>query len=258
MNPLMIEVERIYYQLVRNNYRSIAITASQPKEGVTSLACLLAERSLLAGKRTLLVDFNLSQPSFIAQNINLTDTTAPQNSTGSNDALNPSQHAASNPILAESALSGPELVAASHNNAMFTGIVAPSRRETIVELRRPNALERYIKRWKESFDLIIFDTAAVAALHSESISPERVASACDGTLLVVLSGKTTQNQVKEAIKKISDAHGTLVGCVMNDQFDPSLKSELLREIERLAKRFPKIAQKLTSLIKRSQLLSLER
>ena len=49
----------------------------------------------------------------------------------------------------------------------------------------------------------------------------------------------------------------LIGCVLNDRFNPKLKDELLREVRRIQKRFPKISRWLTEKIQGQRLLALD-
>ncbi|MDD1794676.1 CpsD/CapB family tyrosine-protein kinase [Enterovibrio makurazakiensis] len=230
--PWNVEVERIYFQVVRNNYKTLALTATESGEGVTSLASAIAHRSLLAGKSTLVVDLNLYHPSLESQGMTVTTYDNHQ-------------------------LPSPELVGVTGDNTYFTGIIAPSKRETIMELRRPGSLEEYVKQWHEDFDLIIFDTSPISRLNANNIPPERVAAAADGTIMVVMTGQTTEAQASESVKKLNDAGAHILGCVLNDKNNPSLKVEILREIGRISKRMPWLAGRLRKAILKSHLLSLE-
>ncbi|KXF83519.1 P-loop NTPase family protein [Enterovibrio coralii] len=230
--PSNLEVERIYYQIVRNDYKTLTIAATESGEGVTSLATALAQRSLLGGQSTLVVDLNLYHPTLESQGMTV--------STYDNHYL-PS----------------PELVGVSGERAYFTGIIAPSKRETIMELRRPGSLDRYIEQWHRDYDLVIFDTSPISRMNANNIPPERVAASSDGTILVVMAGQTTEAQASESVKKLSDAGAHVLGCVLNDVENPSLKNEILREVGRLNRFFPHIAKWLRLKILKSHLLSLE-
>lgn len=232
ISPLNVEIERIYFQIVRNGYKTLALTATESGEGVTSLAAAIAHRSLLAGQSTLVVDLNLYHPSLVSQGITAT-------------------------TYDSHFLPNPELVGVEGENAFFTGVIAPSKRETIMALRRPGSLEAYIEQWHKDYDLVIFDTSPVSRLNANNIPPERIAAAADGTILVVMSGQTTEAQASESVKKLHDAGAHLLGCVMNDKNNPSLKTEILREIGRLGNRLPKITQMLRKAVFNSHLLSLE-
>lgn len=230
--PHNLEIERIYFQIVRNEYKTLTITATESGEGVTSLATAISQRSLLAGCSTLVVDLNLYHPRIESQDM--------MASTYDNHFL-PS----------------PTLAGIQGGQTYFMGIIAPSRRETIMELRRPHSLERYIEMWQKEYDLIIFDTSPISRMNANNIPPERVACACDGTILVVMAGETTGAQISESVKILNDAAAHLLGCVFNDKNNPSLKNEFLRQIDKLNKRFPKVSQHLRKYILRSHLLGLE-
>ncbi len=230
--PLNLEIERIYFQIIRNNYKTLVFVATDSGEGVTSLTIAIAQRALLAGQSTLVVDLNLYHPCLESQGMSISVN---------ENRLFPS----------------PELVGISGENVVFTGIIAPSKRETLMELRRPSVLESYIVEWSKEYDLILFDTSPISRLNANNIPPERVAAAVDGTILVVMAGHTTEAMVSESIKKLDSSGAHLLGCIINDKNNPSLKVEILREIECLKKRFPKLAAKLKKFIIESHLLSLE-
>ncbi|MCC4796673.1 protein SypD [Enterovibrio norvegicus] len=230
--PLNLEVERIYFQVIRNDYKTLAFASTESREGVTSLATAIAQRSLLAGKSTLVVDLNLYHPSLESQGM-----TTVQSERG--------------------LLPNPELVGVAGEHAYFTGIIAPSKRETIMELRRPGSLEAYLEEWHKDYDLVIFDTSPMSRLNANNIPPERVAAAADGTIFVVMAGQTTTAMAAESVKKLNDAGAHILGSVINDKNNPSLKVEILREIGRLKKRLPKLAGKLRKMVLSSHLLSLE-
>ncbi|MDD1783939.1 protein SypD [Enterovibrio sp. ZSDZ35] len=230
--PSNLEVERIYYQIVRNDYKTLTIAATESGEGVTSLATALAQRSLLGGQSTLVVDLNLYHPSLESQGMTLSS-------------------------YDNHYLPSPELVGVSGEQAYFTGIIAPSKRETIMELRRPGSLERYIEQWHKDYDLIIFDTSPIARMNANNIPPERIAASSDGTILVVMAGQTTEAQASESVKKLNDAGAHVLGCVLNDKENPSLKHEILREVGRLNRFLPRLSKKLRIMILKSHLLSLE-
>ena len=130
--PLNLEVERIYFQVIRNDYKTLAFASTESREGVTSLATAIAQRSLLAGKSTLVVDLNLYHPSLESQGM-----TTVQSERG--------------------LLPNPELVGVAGEHAYFTGIIAPSKRETIMELRRQGSLEAYLEDWLKDYDFVFFN-----------------------------------------------------------------------------------------------------
>lgn len=231
--PQNMEIEQIYSQLLNGGKQSIAISSANTGEGATSIALALAQRNLLAGNSTLLVDLNLHHPSLN----NLLDLSVSSSS--------------------ETLLEPPQLITTYNQSIALTGITAPHRRDLIMKLRKPGVLEQCISEWHKNFDTVIIDTSPINRVNANNIPPERIAAACDGSLLVVLAGHTTEAMITSAVNKLNSAGAKLLGCVFNDRDNPPLKIELLREINRLENRFGSIAPRLKNWIHQNHLLSME-
>ncbi|WDE03003.1 protein SypD [Thalassomonas viridans] len=227
-----IEIERIYAAMMAGKIRSLAVTSSQPQEGVSSLVSALARRNLSAGRSTLLVDLNLHSP-------NLSSTLGLEQQTE-----------------APSGLAAPRMLCL-REKAKIAVITAPARREIILQLREPGRLETHIRQWLKSFDTILLDTSPIGLNNSGNLPGEYAASACDACILTVLAGVTPKASIKNSLDKLDKARALLLGTVFNDQYNPGLKQELLREANALARRFPKIAARLKIWLNQSNLLSLE-
>lgn len=227
-----VEIDRIYSLLSSQGIRSVAISSANSGEGVSSIALALAHRSLLAGHSTLLVDLNLYHPS-LKHVLNIKETT--------NSAL----------------LNEPELLSHENNSIVVTGVSAPIQREVAVKLRQQGELEQCIQQWLTSFERIIIDTSPINRVNENNIPPELVAGACDGCLLVVLAGHTTESMVVSAMNKLNTASVQILGCVFNDRDNPTLKNELIRETKRLRPRFDNLANRLEKWLRKNRLLSLE-
>lgn len=228
-----VEIDRIHSQLSDKYIRCVAISSANSGEGVSSIALALAQRSLLAGHSTLLVDLNIYHPSFKSA-LNIDDVT-------------------SEPSLFKQS----ELVYLENTSIVVTGITAPIQRSSIMKLRQHGVLEQYIQEWKESFDRVIIDTSPLNRVNANNITPERVAAACDGCLVVILAGSTTESMIVSAIDKLSSASAHIIGCVFNDRDNPSLKNELIREIKRLRPRFNWLANHLEAWSSKNNFLDLE-
>jgi Mrp family chromosome partitioning ATPase len=228
-----VEIDRIHSLLSEKDIRSIAVTSSNSGEGVTSMAMALAQHSLLAGYSTLLIDLNIYRPS-IQSALKLNDI-------------------ASEPSL----FNQPELVCLENTSIVTTGISAPTKRATIMKLRQRGVLEQCIREWQKSFDRIIIDTSPLNRVNANNISPERVAAACDGCLVVVLAGSTTESMIVSAIEKLNSTSAHIIGCVLNDRDNPSLKNELIRETQRLRPHFNWLANHLEAWLSKNNFLDLE-
>lgn len=234
-----MEIEQIYAQIFSEPKRSVAICSANAGEGVTSLTLALAERHLLAGHSTLVVDLNLYKPSLQSLlNIETEKTNLPAN-------------------ISSNIFSSAELVTAHQNTHVLTGLTAPHKRENIIKLRQPGVLEQCINEWMKNFDCVIIDTSPLNRINAGNIPPERVAAACDGAILTVLAGHTSESMVTSAVNKLNTSNAQLLGCVFNDRDNPSLKNELIREAQRLDARFSWLSHPLKKFINNINLLTLE-
>ena len=223
-----MEIEQVFLQLEKHECHSLCITSTNPGEGVSSLAQALTERYLLAGYRTLLVDLNLQNPSLTALSLDLDN-----HQTEDTHYLNYIEH----------------------NSQVVPGIPVPDNKAKIVELRQPKKLNIQIKKWLEEFDKIIIDSSALSQLNANNIPAQSIAGCCDGTIMVVLSGQTLQTELKEALNTLENHHANLIGHVFNDKYQPRLKNEICREIERLHFLPKIITNKLISLVQHNRFLS---
>lgn len=229
--PQNMEIEQIYSQMMGENNRAIAISSANHSEGVTSIALALAQRNLLAGHTTLLVDLNLYKPS-LEKLLTLDIST-----------------------LKDDSLETPQLITVQEHPLALVGITSPSRRDMVLKLRTPGVLEQFIVEWQKTFETIIFDTSPINRINANNIPAERVAAACDGCLLVVLAGSTAEAMVSAAVDKLAHANATLLGCIFNDRDNPTLKNELLREILRLEPRFGGLSRRIGDWIRNSHILA---
>lgn len=240
------EIERVYNQTLATGQRALAICSANAGEGVTSLAMALTQRNLMAGRSTLLVDMNLYHPSLQG----LFEPEADGFNSISNSTISSSTQLTAT-------LGQPQLVTAKQNAVALTGVTTPKRRDMIMQLRRPGVLEQCIHEWQQHFDSVVFDTSPLNRVNANNIPPEQIAAACDGCILTVLAGLTTEAVINAALEKLNAAGVNLLGCVFNDRDNPSLKDELLREVQRLEPHFNGLARWLKQQLRQNRLLSLE-
>ncbi|KDM93384.1 hypothetical protein [Photobacterium galatheae] len=231
-SPDLPQIEQIYRHIVQEELKSVAITSVNAEEGVTSLAVALAQRHLLSGKNTLLVDLNLHHPTLLP--VQLHPETATEPSFGT-----------------------PCTVCIDAAPVILNGIIAPSGRADRMMLRRPHAISSWIKEWQATYDLIIFDTSPVSQTNQICIPPESVAAACDGCLLVVMAGKTTESLAESCAQSLRFAGARLTGTILNDQYHPPLRSEIQRELDRLPQCCRRLVMALRKKVSENKLLSIE-
>lgn len=236
LSALNNEIEQLYNRLFTEDVRSVAICSSQSGEGATTIATLLAQRCLLMGKKTLLVDLNVYHPSF--------RELLPLDNGNESTALTVDEQVFGQPQLIELA------------EMALVGITAPKRKDAILKLRNENVLNAYIKQWHSEFECIVVDTTALSRVNYNNIPGDYVAKACDGAVLVVEAGKTPEESVEHSLSLLKNHSVNLLGTVLNDHRNPPLKHELLRELSAL-KYIPNcINQFLERKIKNSKLLNL--
>ncbi|MGL4472911.1 MAG: CpsD/CapB family tyrosine-protein kinase [Shewanella sp.] len=225
--PTNNEVEHIYSHLHRLEARSVAVTSANPGEGCTSVVIALAQRHLLSGHSTLVVDFNLFRPTLV-------------------DLELQPKHDYRTPVL----------VSLRNETLAFQGITAPQCKEAVMSLRQSEFLGELIKQWQQDYSLIIFDTSPLLRNNANNISADVVAAACDQTLLVMMAGITTKAMLTESCNALKQAEATLGGCIINDWHNPSLRTEMLREADRLKNISPTWQQRIKKWLFNNKFISM--
>jgi Mrp family chromosome partitioning ATPase len=198
------EIEQLFLSAELSGCRSLCITGCQSGDGVTSIATALTERFLLAGKKTLLVDMNTQHPAFEA-------------------ALD---------LSVESNGAPAQLIEHHQTHQLFTGLTIPKAHSTLLNYKDPQLIKHYTQQWLTEFDRVIFDTSPILHLNRNSIPAQVIASICDQTILVVMSGKTTSGQLEKAVHMLNGQQASLLGTVLNLKQHASLGQELSRQVER--------------------------
>ncbi|MFD2228759.1 hypothetical protein [Alkalimarinus sediminis] len=222
-----VEIEQIYAQTLGNGYRSLSIVSPGVGSGCTSIASALAFRHAAVGQTVLLVDANLRSPS-IDRRFNL------------NRSRWPSEVPALSTHLQQVA---PSIHALTAN---LDGAVEIKANEYLYELT---------SHFKEMFDVIIFDTSPLNAVNRNNIPAETIASQTEATLMIVKGGETTEADLRQAHAKLLNK-ANLVGAVINDQNNPRLADELIREADRLSRLLPRVANKLKAFIAQNNFLNM--
>ena len=74
-------------------------------------------------------------------------------------------------------------------------------------------MEQFFTDALELFDMVIFDTPPLLAVTDGQI----LANKCEGTILVVSSGKTEKDQVVKVKELLDSAQSKLLGVVLNNK-----------------------------------------
>ena len=245
-----LELEYIYNATLAKGLRSLAVTSANSGEGVSAVLTSLAYRNLYAGRSTLIVDFNLFRPN-IRQQFSLPADTI----SSSDTAITTYDNKQLSNIKQQ--LPSPQLIEHGKSQAPLAVITPNPCKTTLLQLREPGTIEEMIECWKKDYDSILFDTSAINSANWSNLPAQRAAAASDGTLLVILSGHTTETMLATAAKKLTNAGAVIVGCVLNDRDNPQLNYELIREADRIERVFPRLSAWLKEKVHNTHMLNLE-
>lgn len=170
---------------------SMLVTSSSTEEGKSTTAANLAIVFAGQEKNTLLIDADMRKPT-------VHYTFRVDNRRGLSSVL-VGEH-----TLAESVKKSdiPNL------DILSSGPIPPNPSE----LLGSNKMKNLIEQAKENYDLILFDTPPVLAVTDAQI----LANFVDGTLLVVRSKNTDQEEALKAKEALQPAKAKLLGAVLND------------------------------------------
>ncbi|CAM2871713.1 CpsD/CapB family tyrosine-protein kinase [Vibrio neptunius] len=200
----LTEVEQIYLAAELAEARSVCLTGCNSGDGVTSIASALAERYLLGGHKTLLVDLNLFHPAFEPA----LDVTAQGDDIG---------------VLLEH----------KSSHQLFTGLPVPEQTSTLLAYKDPSVLSGSVDKWLQHYDRVICDTSPLLHVNRGNIPAQVVASACDQTVLVVMGGKTSTGQIQKSQQLLQSPKISLLGSILNLKNQATLGQEMAREVRRL-------------------------
>ncbi|AWB65374.1 hypothetical protein C2869_02480 [Saccharobesus litoralis] len=247
LSPLHSEIEAVYSQSFALGVKTLAVCSNTSGEGATSVATLLAQRCLMTGRKTLLVDLNFFRPSLkpmldldstdaspvhvinqeTNQDINHETSQEVKHLQTTNAAVSkPSSSSKYDDGLA--CLTTPQLI--NIDEHALLGVLAPTRRDAVLKLRSNQALPNFIKQWQAEFDCVIIDTTPLDRRNHNNVSGQAVAKLCDAAVLLVKAGVSNEEMVTQSMALLNQQQINLIGCIINDQHNPSLKQELQRKL----------------------------
>ncbi|MBT2738376.1 CpsD/CapB family tyrosine-protein kinase [Bacillus sp. ISL-7] len=182
----------IQYSSIDQEVRSLMVTSAGPGEGKSTTVANLAVVFAQLGKRVLLVDADLRKPT-VHYTFNQTNTI------GLTSVL-------TKQMTFEKAISDAE---EKNLYVLTSGPIPPNP----AELLSSRAMEQFFQEAQELFDVILFDAPPVLAVTDAQI----LANMCEGTILVVSSGKTEKEQVVKAKELLDSAQSKLLGVVLNNK-----------------------------------------
>lgn len=180
----------IQFSSVDDDIQTIMVTSAGPAEGKSTTAANLAVTFAQQEKKVLIVDADLRKPT-MHYTFNQTNTfgltTVLAGQIPFNEAINPTD--------------------VFNLSVLTSGPIPPNP----AELMGSKSMARFLKEAKETYDIIIFDTPPILAVTDAQV----LANSCDGTVLVVYSGKTELEEAAKAKELLSTTKGKLLGAVLN-------------------------------------------
>ena len=175
--------EQINLFLDHQRTRVAGITSPLRGSGVSTLAARLSAARAASGVKTLLLDLNGSGPD------------------GSKICWSPADPATFLPARSNDGYD--VVVGCSGQRSLFNN-VATLRQTFGVQLA--------------GYEQIIVDLPALSA--TDTINPAAVAAACDGVLIVCVTGRSSAAVLRAAIAKLDAAGASVSGTVLNDAETP--------------------------------------
>lgn len=182
----------IQFSFIDNTMRSLMVTSAGPGEGKSTTVANLAVTFAQQGKKVLLIDADLRKPT-------VHYTFRVNNYTGLTNVLTGA--AALLPTCQETRV--------ENLFVLTSGPIPPNP----AELLGSKAMEHCLEEAYHHFDLVIFDTPPVLAVTDAPILSHQ----CDGTVLVVASGKTEMEAALKAKELLQAANAKLLGVVLNQK-----------------------------------------
>lgn len=167
--------------------KSLVVTSSRASEGKSSTSLALAQNFARIGVSVLLIDADLRNPS-------------------SHGAGNDKQGLSSLLVSSERVIDHIVKTRTPNLSLLTSGPIPPNPAELLVS----NRIKALIREAMQGFDIVIVDAPPVLGLADAPI----LASACEGTLLVVESGSVRRRIILDAIDRLHAADARIVGVVL--------------------------------------------
>jgi capsular exopolysaccharide synthesis family protein len=181
----------IQFSSVDEEIRTIMVSSAGPGEGKSTTAGNLAVVFAQQEQRVLIVDADLRKPT-MHYTFNQTNTFGLTTVLAGQISLKEAAERAEN---------------VENLDVLTSGPIPPNP----AELMGSKSMVRFLAEAKEVYDVIIFDTPPMLAVTDAQV----LANLCDGTVLVVYSGKTEMEEAAKAKELLTASKSKLLGAVLN-------------------------------------------
>ncbi len=182
----------ISFASVDKEMRLLMVTSSGPGEGKSTVLANLAVVFAQQGKKVLLIDADLRRPT-AHYTFGLTNTFGLTTVLTKQGSLNET-------------ISKTEV---ENLHVLPSGPIPPNP----AELLSSRMMTELLKKAKEDYHVVLLDTPPVLAVTDAQV----LTNQCDGTILVVSSGKAEVEEVKKTKDLLLSANSNLLGVVLNNR-----------------------------------------
>lgn len=183
----------IQFSMVDKQLSTLMFTSAAPGEGKTTVASNVAVVFASQGKRVLLIDADMRNPSV-------------------HRLFNFVNHRGLTNLLTENKTSIQDVVHRTTKKNLFVltcGLIPPNPSELLASKR----MDQLIENMKKHFDLIIFDLPPILAVTDAQV----MANKTDGTVFVIRDGVAEKNNLYKAKELLDHVHANVIGVVYNDK-----------------------------------------
>jgi capsular exopolysaccharide synthesis family protein len=170
--------------------KTIVVTSTIAGEGKSITTSNLATALAQAGSKVLLIDTDFRKPT-------IHKLLKKPNSDGLADVL------INNSDYKKSLKKGRE----KNIDILFSGLIPPNPSE----LLGSDMMKNFIKKVREEYDYVIFDTPPVALVTDAAV----LANEVDGTILVTSVGMVEYEVAKRAVELLENVNANIIGSVLN-------------------------------------------
>lgn len=190
----------IQFSMVDKELSTLIITSAGAGEGKTTVASNIAVVFASQGKRVLLIDADMRNPS-VHQMFDLV------NHNGLTNLLTENQ------VSIQDIDHTVHLVPIENLFILTCGLIPPNPSELLASKKMDQLLETL----KGHFDLIIFDMPPIIAVTDAQV----MANKTDGTIFVIRDSVAEKNDLYKAKELLDHVHANVIGVVYNDKKRPA-------------------------------------
>lgn len=183
----------------QENLQSLIITSANAGEGKSIVAANLAIVYAQEGKKVLLIDGDMRNPT-------VHKTFRIKNDIGISN------------LLAEETIAEAAILKTTIKNLdlLCSGPVPPNPSE----LLSSEAMNQLMEKLKKAYDFVIFDSPPILSVVDGQI----IANKCDGSIFIVDSGKTDKEHALKAKEALTSSGSKLLGVILNNYKQKPKKS----------------------------------